>query len=814
MHTILVIGSGGREHAIVLALAKRVVPDKIYCAPGNAGIGMIAENVPIKETEVEKLRDFALEHDVDLTIVGPEVALAAGIADVFRAAGLKIFGHSKAAARIETSKEFAKELMAKYRIPTAPYKSFTDYNEALEYVSGRPFPAVLKYDGLAAGKGVVIAENLAEADKALKSMLNDEAFGVGKVLVEDFLTGPEFSFMCFVRGNEIIPMPPAQDHKRAFSDDKGPNTGGMGAYTGLPFLNSVDLNFAKEKILQRTADAMVSEGCPLTGVLYGGLIKTPKGIKVIEFNARFGDPETEVVLPLLESDIYKILEAVASPDLPLPTPKRSDDVTMGVVLASKGYPGSYEKGFEIKGLDDVKGTVIHMGTALQNGRFVTNGGRVLMCVEKAHTIGQARSKAYEDVSRIKCPNLFCRSDIAYQAFENYSMVKIGTPLTSGAKKALLLGSGELGKEITVHLQRFGIEVIACDRYAHAPAMQVAHRSHVFNMLDGKKLRNIIHKEQPDFIIPEVEAIATPTLVELEKKGYNVIPTAKAAFTTMNRESIRRLAAEELGIPTTPYRFADTFEEFKEAVEQIGIPCVVKPVMSSSGHGQSTIKTAEDIEKAWNVAQKEGRAGAGRVIIEKFVDFDYEITLLTVRHSAGTTTLEPIGHHQVGGDYRESWQPQPMSEIALEKAKKIAIKITGVLGGYGIFGVELFIKGDDVIFSEVSPRPHDTGMVTMISQDQSEFALHVSALLGLPIPKVRFWGPSASKAIVVEGDSTNVEFGNLEHVVEEEGVQIRLFGKPEVHGHRRFGVILAIDETVEKALAKVERAYAKLEVKLQ
>lgn len=813
MNTILVVGGGGREHAIVLALAKRGLSDKIYCAPGNAGIGLIAENVPIKETEVEKLRDFAIEKKVDLTVVGPEAALAAGIADVFREAGLKIFGHSKAAARIETSKEFAKELMTRYRIPTAAYKSFSKYDEALEYVSSRPFPAVLKYDGLAAGKGVVIAEDLDQAKEALKNMLLDESFGKGKVVVEDYLIGPEFSFMCFVRGNEIICMPPAQDHKRAFSGDKGPNTGGMGAYTGLPFLNETDLKFAKEKILQRTADAMVSEGCPLCGVLYGGLMKTPKGIKVIEFNARFGDPETEVVLPLLDSDIYQIFEAVATPGAKLPTPKWSNDVTMGVVMASKGYPGSYEKGFEIKGLDSVSGTVIHMGTALKDGNFVTAGGRVLMCVERAHSIGLARMKAYEDIARIKCDNLFCRSDIASQAFEVYSMVKIGTPLTSGAKKALLLGSGELGKEVALELQRYGIEVIACDRYSNAPAMQVAHRSHVFSMLDGKKLRQIIQKEQPDFIIPEVEAIATDVLVELEKKGYNVVPTANATFLTMNREGIRRLAAEQLGLPTSAYRFAENYKEFKEAVAQVGIPCIVKPVMSSSGHGQSAIRSEADIDKAWKTAQEEGRAGAGKVIVERFVDFDYEITMLTVRHSAGTLPLAPIGHHQVDGDYRESWQPQPMSDKALEAAKEIAVKITGALGGYGIFGVEMFVKGDEVIFSEVSPRPHDTGMVTMISQDQSEFSLHVKALLGLPIPAVRFYGASASKAIVVEGDSSKVEFGNLEHVVEEEGVQIRLFGKPEVHGHRRYGVILATDETVEKALAKAERAYSKLEIKM-
>ena len=389
------------------------------------------------------------------------------------------------------------------------------------------------------------------------------------------------------------------------------------------------------------------------------------------------------------------------------------------------------------------------------------------------------------------------------------MIKIGTPMTSVGKKALLCGSGELGKEVAIELQRYGIEVVACDRYPNAPAMQVANRCHVLNMLDGEALRAVIEAEKPDYIIPEVEAIATPTLVELEKEGYSVTPTANAAWLTMNREGIRRLAAEELGLPTSFYRFAETKEEYLAAIAEVGIPCVVKPIMSSSGHGQSTVKCEADIEKSWTIAQEGGRAGAGRVIVERFVDFDYEITMLTVRHSAGTTILEPIGHHQVDGDYRESWQPQPMSEVAKAKAKEIAHKITGALGGYGIFGVEMFIKGDDVIFSEVSPRPHDTGMVTMISQDLSEFALHARAVLGLPIPSVRFFGASASKAIVVEGDSDKVVFENLDQVVAEEGVQIRLFGKPEVVGHRRFGVILATDETIEKALEKAERAYAKL-----
>ncbi|MED9996058.1 MAG: formate-dependent phosphoribosylglycinamide formyltransferase [Paludibacteraceae bacterium] len=393
------------------------------------------------------------------------------------------------------------------------------------------------------------------------------------------------------------------------------------------------------------------------------------------------------------------------------------------------------------------------------------------------------------------------------------MLKVGTTLSPIGKKALLCGSGELGKEVAIELQRYGIEVVALDRYDNAPAMQVAHRSYTLNMLDGEALRTIIEQEKPDFIIPEVEAIATPTLVELEKEGYNVIPTAKAAWLTMNREGIRKLAAEELGLPTSKYKFASTREEFDQAIQEIGIPCVVKPIMSSSGHGQSTVKTEADIDAAWKEAQEGGRAGAGRVIVEGFVKFDYEITLLTVRHSGGTTFIKPIGHHQVNGDYRESWQPQAMSEVALQKAEAIAKAITDALGGWGIFGVEMFICGDDVIFSEVSPRPHDTGMVTMISQDLSEFALHARAILGLPIPSVRFYGASASKAIVVHGDSDKVVFSNIEEVLAEENVQIRFFGKPEVKGHRRLGVILATDESVEKALEKAERAYAKLNVEV-
>ena len=391
------------------------------------------------------------------------------------------------------------------------------------------------------------------------------------------------------------------------------------------------------------------------------------------------------------------------------------------------------------------------------------------------------------------------------------MTKIGTTLSEVGKKALLCGSGELGKEVAIELQRYGVEVVALDKYPNAPAMQVAHRSYVLSMLDGVRLREIIEVEKPDYIIPEVEAIATSTLVELEKEGFHVTPTANAAYLTMNREGIRRLAAETLGIKTSTYKFASTREEFNEAVKTIGVPCVVKPIMSSSGHGQSLVRSMADMDKAWQYAQEGGRAGAGRVIVEGFVDFDYEITLLTVRHIGGTTFLKPIGHHQVDGDYRESWQPQAMSAEALKRAEEIAGKITNALGGWGIFGVELFVKGDDVIFSEVSPRPHDTGMVTMISQDLSEFALHARAVLGLPVPGVRFYRPSASKAIVVEGDTDKVEFDNLEEVLSEPDVQLRIFGKADVKGHRRLGVILASADTVEEALAKAERAYKKLKI---
>lgn len=394
------------------------------------------------------------------------------------------------------------------------------------------------------------------------------------------------------------------------------------------------------------------------------------------------------------------------------------------------------------------------------------------------------------------------------------MANIGSKWTPSGRKAMLLGSGELGKEVAIELQRMGVEVVACDKYANAPAMQVADSGRVFSMLDADKLREAIETEKPDHIIPEVEAIATPVLLDLEKAGFHVTPTAKAAWLTMNREGIRRLAAEELGVTTSPYRFASDFEEFKAAVDAVGIPCVVKPIMSSSGHGQSVIKSPEDIEKSWKIAQEGGRAGAGRVIVEGFVKFDYEITLLTVRSVAGTSFCEPIGHIQVDGDYRYSWQPQAMTPEAKAAAQDIARKVTDALGGYGIFGVELFVRGDEVIFSEVSPRPHDTGMVTMISQELSEFALHSRALLGLPVPEIRFLGPSASRAVVVEGDTKEVEFENLDKVLEEPGVQMRIFGKPEIQGHRRMAVILATADSVDEARAKAERAYEKLQVRVK
>lgn len=393
------------------------------------------------------------------------------------------------------------------------------------------------------------------------------------------------------------------------------------------------------------------------------------------------------------------------------------------------------------------------------------------------------------------------------------MTTLGTALTPSAIRALFLGAGELGKEVIIEMQRFGVEVIAVDRYPNAPGMQVAHRSHTINMLDPKELRRVIELEKPDYIIPEVEAIATEELLKLEKEGYHVVPTAGAAFLTMNREGIRRLAAEELHIPTSPYRFAETYEEYRQAVREIGMPCVVKPIMSSSGHGQSVIRKEEDIERSWKMAQEGGRAGAGKVIVEGFVDFDYEITLLTVRHIGGTTFLEPIGHHQVGGDYQESWQPQTMSAAAKAKAQEIAGKITAALGGRGIFGVEMFVKGDEVIFSEVSPRPHDTGMVTMITQDLSEFALHARAVLGLPIPNVTFHGPGASKAIVADGVSRQVRFRNADQALMLPNTAMRIFGKGELNGHRRLGVLLARGKDTDEALKKVFAMREKLEIEL-
>ncbi|OUO53683.1 phosphoribosylglycinamide formyltransferase 2 [Parabacteroides sp. An277] len=393
------------------------------------------------------------------------------------------------------------------------------------------------------------------------------------------------------------------------------------------------------------------------------------------------------------------------------------------------------------------------------------------------------------------------------------MVRIGTPMSPTATKVVLCGSGELGKEFVIELQRYGVEVVALDKYANAPAMQVADRAYVLSMLDGAALREVIEKEKPDYIVPEVEAIATQTLVELEQEGYHVIPTAKATWLTMNREGIRRLAAEELGLPTSPYRFVSTEEEFRAAIREIGLPCVVKPIMSSSGHGQSIVRQEADIDAAWHCAQEEGRAGAGKVIVEGFIAFDYEITQLTVRHAGGTSFLEPVGHVQKNGDYRESWQPQAMSPAAKEKAREIARKITDALGGRGIFGVELFVKGDEVIFNEVSPRPHDTGMVTMITQDLSQFALHARAVLGLPIPEIRLLGPGASRAIVVEGDSTQTSFGNLDKVLEQPDTQLRLFGKPEVHGHRRMGVLLARAESTDEARKKTAVMLENLQVDL-
>jgi phosphoribosylglycinamide formyltransferase 2 len=387
------------------------------------------------------------------------------------------------------------------------------------------------------------------------------------------------------------------------------------------------------------------------------------------------------------------------------------------------------------------------------------------------------------------------------------MVSIGTPLSGNATRVLFCGGGELGKEVTIELQRLGAEVVVVDRYANSPAMQVAHRSHVIDMLNGPALRAIIKSESPQLIVPEIEAIATDELVTLEREGYTVIPTARAVKLTMNREGIRRLASEELKIATSPYRFAATRAEFDHAIAEIGLPCVVKPIMSSSGKGQSTVRKQSDVDHAWRYAQEGGRAGAGKVIVEGFIDFDYEITQLTVRHAGGVSFVDPIGHIQIDGDYRQSWQPQPMSAAALERARQIAEAVTGALGGRGIFGVELFVRGDEVIFSEVSPRPHDTGMVTMISQDLSQFALHARAILGLPIPNIRTHGPSASSVVLVEGNSDQVRFDNVEAALAEPDTQLRLFGKPQVRGHRRMGVALARGASIEEAIEKAKRAAA-------
>ena len=412
---VLVVGSGGRCHAIVEALSKSPQVEKIFCAPGNAGIAALAECVAIKETSVEELKEFALANDIELTVAGPEVALEAGIADVFKANGLRLFGPSKSAAQIECSKQFAKDLMKKYEIPTAGYETFEDFDAALEYVKAGSLPTVLKYDGLAAGKGVVIAETLEQAEEALRDMLQDEKFGKGKVVIEEYLEGPEFSLLCFVNGTDVYPMPVAQDHKRAFDGDEGPNTGGMGAYTELPFITEEDLEYAMNKIMRPTAAAMVEEGCSFCGVLYGGLMKTKNGIKVIEFNARFGDPETEVILPRMTSDICQVFCDVA--DGKQPTITWNEMATLGIVLASKGYPGSYDKGYIIEGTEDVDGSIYHMGTALKDGKYVTSGGRVMIVVCQAPTLREAQQKAATEVAKIKCENLFHRTDIGDKAFK-------------------------------------------------------------------------------------------------------------------------------------------------------------------------------------------------------------------------------------------------------------------------------------------------------------------------------------------------------------------------------------------------------------
>ena len=394
------------------------------------------------------------------------------------------------------------------------------------------------------------------------------------------------------------------------------------------------------------------------------------------------------------------------------------------------------------------------------------------------------------------------------------MTTLGTPFTATAKKVMLCGSGELGKEVVIELQRYGVEVIACDAYENAPAMQVADRSHVFSMLDGAELRRVIELEKPDLVVPEVEAIATDTLAAIEQDGLaTIIPTARATQLTMNREGIRRMAAEELGCRTSPYAFAETEEEYQAAIATIGLPCVVKPIMSSSGKGQSTLRSEADVQAAWDYAQAGGRAGAGKVIVEGFVEFDYEITMLTIRHVGGTSFCDPIGHIQVDGDYRESWQPAPMSEAALASAQKMAGDVTGNLGGYGLFGVEMFVKDDEIIFSEVSPRPHDTGMVTMISQDLSQFALHARAILGLPIPNIHTHGPSASCALVVEGHSEQVSFGNLEEAMSQPDTQLRIFGKPQVAGKRRMAVTLARGADIDTARAAARQMVERIDVQL-
>ncbi len=412
---VLVIGSGGRCHAIVEALSRSPRAEKIYCAPGNAGIASLAECVAIKDTAVEELVAFAKSNDIGLTVVGPEASLAVGVVDRFREEGLRIFGPTKAATQIESSKDFAKRLMKKYDVPTADYATFSDFEEAMAYVRRGTLPTVLKYDGLAAGKGVVIAETMEEAEATLRDMLLDTKFGEGRVVIEEFLTGEEFSLMCFVAGNKICPMPVAQDHKRAYDNDEGPNTGGMGAYTSLPFITAEDHAYAMQNIMQRVADAMVAEGTPFTGVLYGGLMKTPQGIKVIEFNARFGDPETEVVLPRLKSDAVELFSAVSEGAQPIA--EWSEEATLGIVLASNGYPGSYAKGAVIRGTERVESKIYHMGTARKDGELVTAGGRVMIVVASAKTLAEAQRKAQQDVERIECDNLFHRTDIGNKAFK-------------------------------------------------------------------------------------------------------------------------------------------------------------------------------------------------------------------------------------------------------------------------------------------------------------------------------------------------------------------------------------------------------------